>query len=326
MTKKYNWGIIGCGKIANKFAHDLLLVEEANLYAVASRSLEKATIFGKKYQAEKFYGSYQELAADPNIDAIYIATPHVFHCKNTLMCLDAGKAVLCEKPFGMNKGEIKQMIAKAKEKNVFLMEAFWSRFFPTIEKMLELIEEGKIGNIVQVRADFGFKAEYDTTKRLFNKELGGGSLLDIGLYPVFLSLITLGKPKKITAKAIMSDTAVDAACMMIFEYDNNKTAVLDSTLLARTPSEGWIVGSEGSIKLHTRFHEASKLSLFNGQQELQKSEYFKIKGFGYSYEIQEVINCLKAGKVQSDKLPWSFSLDLMEVLDRVREEIGLVYN
>jgi len=320
----FNWGILGLGKIAHKFAHDVLLVEGANLYGVASRSLDKAKGFAEAYQADKFYGSYEELLDDAAIDVVYIATPHVYHCELTLQALEAGKAVLCEKPFGMNSKEVKRMIAKAKEKNLFLMEALWTRFIPATEKVLTLVENGLIGELKSVRADFGFKADFDPKKRLFNKELGGGSLLDVGIYPIFLSLLALGLPKEIVASATLSTTGVDSSCMILFNYDNSQTAILDSSIQIDTPVEGWLHGTEGSLKIHNPFHHAEKISFFKKNEAIESFD-LKYVGNGYYYEIEEVVDCLRNGKTESEKMPLSFSLQLIQVLDAVRDKIGLVY-
>lgn len=325
MSKKYNWGIIGLGNIAHKFSEDLILVEDANLFGVASRNSKKAKSFSEKFQVDKHYGSYQELADDPQIDVVYIATPHPFHFENTMMCLEAGKAVLCEKAFGMNEKEVKQMIAKAKEKNLFLMEALWTRFIPATEEMIALLNKGLIGDLKTVRADFGFKAEFDADKRLYNKKLGGGALLDIGIYPVFLSLLTLGKPKKINASAQISSTGVDENIMMLFNYSNKQTAILDASLVTTTPVEAWLHGDKGSLKMHRNFHHSEEISYFKGS-ELVEKRHIKYVGNGYFHEIVEVMKCLKTGKIESEKLPHSFSLDLINTLDRIREVIGLQYN
>lgn len=325
MGKTVNWGIIGLGKIAHKFAHDLLLVENANLYGVASRELVKAKNFAIKYQIENFYSSYKDLTDDPNIDIVYIATPHIYHCEFTLMALNSGKAVLCEKAFGMNKLEVEKMITKAREKKLFLMEALWTRFIPGTEKLLELLNSGLIGDLKSVRADFGFKANYSPHKRLFNKELGGGALLDIGIYPVFLSLLSLGFPKEIIASAIMSKTKVDMSIMMLFNYHNYKTAILDATLAVDTPTEAWLHGTKGSLKMHSRFHHTESISHYKDHQ-LVETYKVKYKGNGYFHEIMEVMSCLEKGKIESDKMPLTFSLKLIDLLDKVREEIGLTYN
>lgn len=325
MSKKYNWGIIGLGNIAHKFAEDLLLITDANIYGVASRDIEKAKAFGEKFQATKYYGSYQELADDPAIDVVYIATPHVFHFEITMMCLEAGKAVLCEKAFGMNALQVEKMIAKAREKKVFLMEALWTRFIPATEKMMELIGSGLIGDLQSVRADFGFKAEFNPDKRLFNKKLGGGALLDIGIYPVFLSLLALGIPEKIVAMATMSGTGVDQTLGILFAYQGGQTAILDSSIVASTPVEAWLHGDKGSLKMHRSFHHSKKIAHFV-EGELVKEYDVDYIGNGYYHEILEVMQCLSTGKTESDKLPLSMSLSLIQTLDRVREEIGLHYD
>jgi predicted dehydrogenase len=325
MRERINWGIIGLGKIAHKFAADILLTDDASLFGVASRDKAKAKGFAQQYNAVKHYGSYEEVAKDPDIDIVYIATPHALHFENTMMCLESGKNVLCEKPMGMNTGEVRVMVDKASEKELFLMEGIWSRFIPGMEKVLELIAGGKLGSIIYVRADFGFKPEYNPEGRIFNKSLGGGSLMDIGLYPVYLSLLTLGMPSNIKALARMAPTGADSYCSMLFDYENGSKAILESTFEATTPTEAYIYGTEGTIKLHSRFHHPHKISLYrNGMPE----ETFNIRyhGNGYSHEIEEVCKCLKDNKTESSKLPLETSINLISLLDLVREEIGLNYD
>mgnify|MGYP000952611482 FL=1 len=184
MHKTINWGIIGLGNIAHKFATDLLTIEDAKIYAVASRNQEKANEFASKYNATKAYSSYEALAKDPHIDAVYIATPHTLHKENTILCLDHGIAVLCEKPFAMDSDELNEMIAKAKDKNVLLMEALWTYFLPHYRYVLKALEDRIYGDVIKLEADFGFYRAFDNSSRLFNKSLGGGSLLDIGIYPI----------------------------------------------------------------------------------------------------------------------------------------------
>ena len=322
--KTVNWGIIGLGNIAHKFAHDLQLVEGATLYGVASRNINKANDFGHEYNANQCYGSYKELTDDPAIDVVYIATPHMHHCDLALMALEAGKGVLCEKPLGMNTTEVKKMIAVAKERHLFLMEALWTRFIPATEKIVALLEDGLIGNLQSVRADFGFKAHYNPELRLFNKSLGGGALLDIGIYPIFLSLLTLGVPQEIKAAATMFPTKVDSSCMMLFNYANEQTAILDATLLTDTPLECWLHGELGSLKMKNPFHHSEEISYYKDRVlvETYTAEY---TGLGYYHEIVEVMNCLREGKIESDKMPLSLSLELIELLDKVREKISLTY-
>ena len=325
MIKKYNWAILGLGKIANKFAQDLLLTEQGNLYAVASRSQEKADAFAKEYKADKAFGSYEAMMADKNIDVVYIATPHVFHCEKTLMCLDAGFHVLCEKAFGMNEQEVQSMVDKAKEKNLFLMEALWTRFIPSTEKVLQMIADDVVGDVRLVKADFGFIAKFDANGRLFNRKLGGGSLLDIGIYPVFLSLLTLGKPKTIQAFAQMTSTDVDLNCAMFFEYENGQRAILDSTLDAATSIEGWIHGTKSMIKMNNRFHHSERLEVMDSKLNIIETIDLPFVGNGYYHEALEVMECLDNGQTESQKMPLSFSLDLIQTLDKIRAIIGLEY-
>lgn len=324
--KTINWGIIGPGKIAKKFATDLQRIPGANLYALASRSLEKAKAFAEEFPADKLFDDYLTMLEDKNLDVVYIATPHVKHCENTLACLDRGKAVLCEKAFAMNSQEVSRMIAKAKEKNVFLMEALWTLCLPHILKTQELIEEGVIGDVVGVKADFGFNAERDPSKRLFNRDLGGGSLLDIGIYPLFLSLFILGKPEKITAVATIGETQVDEECVVIMQYPGGKMANCHSTLLARTRTEAFIFGTKGYIHIPNRWHGPNEGLTILHYDDLQETFIpFDYDVLGLKYEAEEVMRCLRAGKKESDLVPHSFSLDLMAIMDEVRNQIGLVY-
>ncbi len=324
MTGKTKWGIIGLGNIANKFASDLQLSKNAILYGVASRDIEKAKIFSKKYHSVHYYGSYEELAKNPEIDVIYIATPHTFHFENTMMCLKNDKSVLCEKPLGINSDEVKTMLKEAKSKKLFLMEALWTRFIPATEKLIELLQEKVIGDIISIRADFGYKGDLKLEGRIYNKKLGGGSLLDIGIYPIYLSLLTLGLPANIKVMARMTETGVDSYCSMLFDYENYAKANLESTVEADTPIEAYIYGTKGHIKLHTRFHHTEKISLYqNG--ELTQVFDMKHKGEGYIYEIEEVNTCLRNNELESTKLPHSVSLNLITLIDRVKDKIGLSY-
>lgn len=319
------WGILACGKIAEKFADDLVAhVPDGVVYAAASRDLMKAQIFGQKYGATKIFNSYQALVDCPEVDVIYIASPHALHYEHTLLCLEAGKAVLCEKAFAINTSMVREMIAKSKEKNLFLMEAIWTRFHPAIAQTLEIIQSGQIGNIVHIAADFGFKAVYEEESRLFNPSLTGGALYDIGIYPLFISKLILGNPKEIKAVATFAPTGVDSNTSLSLSYENGATASLFSTLNAQTDTTCTIYGSKGKIFLYGRFHETKGLTLEIEGQEAQVFETERL-GHGYSYEAQEVQNCLKSGKIESDKLPLQFSLELMELLCEIRQQIGLVY-
>ncbi len=324
MAKTYNWGIIGLGHIAHKFAQDLLITKNARLHAVASRSLEKATAFAELYHVPHYFGSYEEMVKCPDIDVIYIATPHTFHCEHTLLCLKHQIPVLCEKPFAMNAREVESMIALAKAQDTFLMEALWTRFLPTIRKTLELIDNGTIGKVLTLKADFGYKAIFDPKNRIFNHQLGGGSLLDVGIYPIFLSLLLFGKPTSIKAVTSIGQTNVDETCGILLQYPGHKMAILHSSIIADTGTEAIICGERGNIKINTRWHEPTSLTL-NLKNKEPQDFFFNYRGNGYEYEIQELMKCLDRGMLESLKMSHDFSLDLIELLDAIRIEAGIYY-
>ena len=324
MNNKVKWGIIGPGHIARKFAADLLLSGNGTLHAVASRDVNKAESFASRFKAFKFYADYESLVRDSDIDVVYIATPHTFHFEHAMMCLKHGKSVLCEKPMGMTPLEVQTMIAEAQKRKLFLMEGLWTRFIPATEKILSLIAQDAIGKITSIRADFGFKAEYNINHRLFNKSLGGGSLLDIGIYPLFISLLLLGVPDKTEATARMTDTGVDASCEMILHYNNGVEAILKSTIVEDTPTEAIITGEKGRIILHKPFHHSQSVSVITTSgEEIMSLPY---KGFGYLFEIEEVNSCIAAGRLESSKLPLKISLKLFMIMENIMKEINLEYH
>lgn len=324
MSKQYNWGIIGPGKIAHKFAKGLAVIKNARLHAIASRSEDRAKAFAKEYGAEHYFGSYEAITECPGLDVVYIATPHAFHCENTLLCLEKRIPVLCEKPFAINAKEVQQMIQAASVNKTFLMEALWTRFLPTTLKALEIIDDGTIGKVHGVKADFGFNAPFNQDGRLYNPDLGGGSLLDIGIYPAFLSQLILGKPTTIKALGTLSPTKVDQECVAILQYNNDKIAQIHSSLQARTKTEAFIYGEKGTIHIHTRWHEPTTMSLLvNGERP--KDIRFDFSGNGYNYQAEEVMKCLEKGKLESDLWPLQSSLDLINLLDEIRAQIGVQY-
>ncbi|MFT6699553.1 MAG: putative dehydrogenase [Porticoccaceae bacterium] len=321
-TKNIRWGILGLGKIANKFATDLVTVENSELVAVASRSQQNADEFSAKYNCKKAYNSYEELAKDTEVDAVYIATPHSFHKEHAILCLQHKKAVLCEKPFAMNLQEVTEMITVAKENNVLLMEALWTFFLPHFNYVLEMVKSDKYGKLKEVEADFGFKSKYDVESRLLKKEIGGGSLLDIGIYPIFAALATLGNPDSIEAKATFFETGADSECTIVFNYKEAK-ATLKSTLLEETPTEAIFTFEKAIIKIHSRFHEpASVTVLENGKEETTD---FDSKTFGYNYEAEHFSQLIREGKKESNIMTFEFSRNLITTLDKVRNSIGLEY-
>jgi len=323
MQQPIKWGILGCGGIAHKVASDMKLVPKTTLKAVASKDKLRAKKFGSKYHVTNCYGSYEALAKDPEIDIVYVATRHPQHAEATLLCLQHGKAVMCEKPFAMNVNQVVQMINTARSRKLFLMEALWTRFIPAVEKMLEIIDEGRIGDIKMIHSDFGYLAK-SSNERLFDKKLGGGSLLDIGIYPLFISLLTLGVPEEIKSSAVFTDQGVDESCAMTLKYRDGAIASLSSTFATNTLTEALIHGTKASIKLHRQFHFPSKLSIIEGGEVKEEME-LPITGTGYAHEIQHVNECLENGLTESPLMPLDFSLDLIKLLDEVRHQIGLEY-
>ncbi|HEY5593019.1 MAG TPA: Gfo/Idh/MocA family oxidoreductase [Paludibacter sp.] len=321
--KRYNWGIIGTGYIAQKMADALPLVLQSRLYAVASRSMDTANEFAAKHNC-KAYGSYEELANDPDIDIVYIATPHNYHCENTLMCISKGKHVLCEKPFAVNGWEVRLMIDAAREKGVFLMEALWTRFNPRVVKAKDIIEWGQLGKIKLFTSNLGDQKPFDPTNRFFNKELIGGSLLDLGIYPLFMALLMLGKPKTIKAFAGIGSTGIDTNCSFTLGFEDDAMAVMHSSLVAATDGTSTIYCEKGKIQFGPYVYAPEQVTIvhFNGEKE---DITLPLTGNYYQYEAIEVIQCLEQGKTQSSMWSWDDSLMMIDVLDEIRKQIGLVY-
>lgn len=324
MNHKISWGIVGLGNIAGKFALDLALTDGGELAAVASRDIDRARSFAVQHKAGKAYGSYQALFADQQVDAVYIASPHNLHENHTMAALSAGKHVLCEKPLGINAAQVKRMQDLAENKTLFLMEALWSRFNPVIIEVYKKIKNGALGPISFLRADFAFPAlEGNPSGRLLNPELAGGSLLDIGIYPVFLAYLLLGIPKQVKVAAHFHKTGVEKQIGMLFDYPQ-AMALLYSGFSSRTEMRAEISGKDGNIYLSSPWHEADTYELVDAEG---RSEIFKrpLKGAGYTYEIEEVRRCLEAGRIQSDLWSWSDSLALHNLLDQIRNLSGITF-
>ena len=282
--KTYNWGIIGLGTIAAKFAEGLSYLPNAKLFAVASRSQQKADNFAAKYKVPHAYGNYEDIVKNPDVDIIYIATPHTLHCENTIMCLEHYIPVLCEKPFAINAGQVKQMIDTAHKNKVLLMEAMWTAYLPSIRRINETISSGAIGEVKLIRADFGFIGDKNPSGRLFNMELGGGSLLDVGIYPAYLALEFLGKPKQIKAIASKGKTRVDESCAFIFQYPGGQLASLYSSIIAKTGIDAMITGTKGNIYIHGDFFMPARVSLIQKDSDTELTP--KYTGNGYNYEAE----------------------------------------
>lgn len=323
MSVKIKWGIIGLGGIAHKFANDLNLVDNAEIAAVASRNIHKAKEFSEQYGSKFAFGSYEELFMCNEVDVIYIATPHTSHKAWSIKAMNHGRHVLCEKPMGIKREDIEEMISVAARNGVFLMEALWSRFNPTIQKVKALIDNGKIGDLGYLHADFAFYAlDRPEEGRLLNPNLGGGSLLDIGIYPIFLSYLLLGKPDKIQSSSKFYKTGVEVQTAMIFDYPNAKS-ILYSGLTSKSKMEAEISGSRGSIFIDPQWHSAKGFSL----EQDGETEHFDLPtlGNGYTYEIEEVNRCLQGGKLESDLWSHQNSLDLAELMDTIRTQNSIAF-
>ena len=323
-TSLTNWGIIGPGKIAKKFAAALGMVDGAALRAVASRDAARAAAFAKEYGAAISYSSYEDLVSDPGIDAVYIATPHGFHAEHAILCLRHGKAVLCEKPLALSAHEVSAMVATSRESSAFLMEAMWTRFIPLMRSIQELIDAGAIGAIKYVRADFGFLAPFNPEGRLYNMRLGGGSLLDIGIYPLFLCTQLLGRPARIVAAGDLSPTGSDVTCHVVLQYGNAVSAVISSTLACQTSITAEIAGTEGMIRIPTPWYKNDRYEWSRAGEPSQAVALEPMVN-GFEYQIRETMRCLALGLIESPMLPHSFSLMMAETMDEIRRQIGVKY-
>ena len=324
MSDKIRWGIIGTGSIAQQFARGLQQLADAELVAVGSRSQQTADTFGDAFNVPRRYPSYEALAADSHVDVVYISTPHPMHHDNTLLCLDAGKAVLCEKPFTINAAEARTLIERARTKRLFLMEAMWTRYFPVMYRLRELLAQGVIGEVRIVQADFGFRAPFDAKHRLFAPELGGGARLDVGVYVVSFTSMILGKPNQVVSLADLGATGVDEQAAMVLGYDGGRLAVLSTAVRTETPQEVIICGTEGRIRVHRQFFQPRKLTVEVYGKERTEIE-MPIEGNGYQYQAEEVARCLRAGKLESEIMPLDETLAIMETLDQIRAPWGLKY-
>ncbi len=323
--KKIRWGILSTGNVANSFVKDIKHVPDAEVIAVGSRNQETADTFGQKYNIPHCYSSYEALANDPDVDVIYIATPHVFHAENSILCMEAGKAVLCEKAFCINAGEAEKMILSARENNVFLMEALVTRHFPVIHQVLNWIKDGLIGEVRLVQANRCVREEFTLESRVVNPELGGGSLLDLGIYVIGFSSMIFGQPpQKATGFGFIGDYGSDEQGASILEYDNGALAILTFALRTDTVNEAYIYGTKGYIKLPDLFAVPHKASLhIKGQPEIKFEK--TIIGNGLHYQVKEVHRCLRESLLESPRMPLEESLQIMETMDAIRSSWDLTY-
>jgi predicted dehydrogenase len=321
--ENFNWGILGPGGIARAFAKDLGFIQGHTIAAVGSRSLENAQKFAETFGGTA-YGSYEELVADPTVDAIYVATPHPAHHDNVILALNAGKPVLCEKPFAVNAKQAQAMVDAAARNSVALMEAMWARFLPHYAKVREIVDSGVLGPILSIHADHGQRLADQGIARLIEPDLAGGALLDLGIYPVSFVHMILGNPAHITSKAVMTEKGVDAQTSMIFSYDGGAQAVLTTTMIEQTPCRAVVAGLKGWLEIDRTFYNpaAMRVVLNDGTVTEYPNTY---TGHGLREQAETFKQLVRSGKLESDILTWADTVDIMKSLDAVREQIGLKY-
>src|SRR3954469_20100984 len=328
MAQTIRWGILGCGRIARKFASDLRLVQDAELLAVASRNIETAQTFAKEFPAKHVHNNYEALVKNNEVDVIYVATPHSHHYEHTILCLENNKAVLCEKAFAVNAEQAKKMITLAQDTKVFLMEALWTKFLPHYNKMQEMIRDGMIGAVKSVLVNFGFKPQPPVPQRLFDPALAGGAMLDIGIYNVFIALSVLGKPDTVHAVMAPASTGVDEQCSVILGYNSGAIAHLFSTFSSNLATEADICGNNGRIRLAHRFYAPeSKIEYYpDTASSCEIIPVEREEGWGYQYEARHVGECLRNNITESPVMTFKDSILLMETLDSIRQKAGIHYD
>jgi predicted dehydrogenase len=316
--KPLRWGIMGTGGIAGGFAEDLKLTDSGVVAAVGSRTAGSADTFAEQRGIPTRHGSYEALANDPDVDIVYVATPHPLHHGNARLALEAGKPVLVEKPFTMNAEEARDLVALAEERNLFLMEAMWTRFLPHIRHVRELLPS--LGDVVTVTADHGQWFAEDPAFRLFAPELGGGALLDLGIYPVSFASMVLGTPDRVAAMVTPAFTGVDAQTSMLFGYASGAQAVLTCTLSAVSPTTASIVGTAGRIEIDGPFYAPASFTLIPREGERSRFEYLD-EGRGLRHQADEVARLLAAGETESALMPLDETVSIMTTMDRVLSRV-----
>ncbi|HEU4426691.1 MAG TPA: Gfo/Idh/MocA family oxidoreductase [Pilimelia sp.] len=319
------WGILATGWIAARFVEDLRLVPGAEVAAVGSRSPEAARAFAGTYGIPRAYGSWAELAADPDIDVVYVATPHASHYSAALTCLRAGRAVLCEKPFTLDRATSAELVDTARERGLFLMEAMWTRCDPAVLRVLELVADGAIGELTSVHASFGLAGPFAPAHRLRVRALGGGALLDLGVYPITIAHLFLGAPDHICAWAALTDEGVDENTGIVFGYNSGAVATLTCSIVGGLPTTAVITGSRGRVELAEPFFRPPSFTLHRDGAEPEVVAW-PVPGMGYQFEAAEVQRCLRAGALESPLVPHAITLEVMGLLDAVRAQIGVSYD
>jgi predicted dehydrogenase len=322
-SDRIRWGFIGTGRIAGAFAEGLRAVPDAELVAAWSTS-RGAPQFAENYEVPRLHKTREDLLCDRDVDVVYVASPHSSHMEHGIAALNAGKPVLCEKPFAINAEQAERVIRTAREKRVFVMEAMWTRFFPLMVKLRQMIAEGIIGEVRMVASDFGFRAAFDPKNRAFNPELGGGALLDVGVYCVSLASMLFGPPERIAGLAHLGASGVDEQSAMVLAHGKGELAMCYTAVSTETPQEASIMGTSGQIRIHSPWWKPTKMSVMAGGRPVEDIE-FAVEGNGYNYEAAEVMRCLREGKLESPTMSLDESLSIMRTMDQLRAEWGLKY-
>jgi predicted dehydrogenase len=324
MTDTIRWGVLGAGGIATKFCDDLALLPDHAVVAVGTRSAGSADAFAERFGVTRVHPSYAELAADSEVDAVYVATPHPGHHDAAMRAIEAGKAVLVEKPFTMDADEARALVDAARARGTFLMEAMWTRHLPVMVAVREVLEAGRLGDIVAVMADLGMWFEPDSTHRLFSPALGGGALLDLGIYPVSFASMVLGTPRHITAVSDRTFTGVDRQTSMVLRDDAGRHAVLTTTLAAATTARAAIIGSEARIEIDPPLFRSKGFVVIDRDETPERVER-PFEGNGMRFEAAEVGRCLREGLLESPVMPLDETVAIMTTLDEIRRQINLTY-
>ena len=318
----FRWGILGTGGIARTFARDLGLLPGHKVAAIGSRKLEKAEQFATEFGADS-YGSYEELVAT-DVDAIYVATPHTFHAANTILALNAGKPVICEKPFAVNLSEAESMVSASRANKVALMEGMWSRFLPTYKVIREVVASGELGELVAIYADHGQALPVDPYYRLHAPELAGGALLDLGIYPISLTFMLLGDPDSVIATSTKTESGVDAQTSFIFSYFSGQHSIMTTTLQVRTPCTAKIIGTRGRIEVDSNFYTPTSMRvIIDGKPPREYPANYK--GHGIREEAAHFAELVRSGKTESELMSHEESLAIMDCMDEIRYQIDLKY-
>lgn len=318
------WGVIGTGGIASAFTRAVGLLDGTEVVAVGSRSREGADRFAAEHGLRRAHPAYASLVSDDAVDAVYVATPHPGHHDAALLAIEAGKAVLVEKPFTMDAAEAASLVAAARARGVFLMEAMWSRFVPHMARVRELLASGELGDVRAVIADHGQWFADDPTHRLFAPTLGGGALLDLGVYPVSFASMVLGTPARVTAVSDAAGTGVDATTSIVLQHEGGAHAVLTTTLSAVSPTRAAIVGTEARVEIGSPFYAVPSVTVTRRDGSVEGGDEPR-ESHGLRYEAAEVVRCLREGLLESDLMPLDETVSIMGTLDEVRRQIGLVY-